>query len=98
MWKPAENGKTIGQRGSENGTILEDEEYANSCRITLERDGTIAPFSITCGVYGLMVHTTFSNDEADIKTKYEGMKKELEAFIHSDENESKWCRKFTSKW
>lgn len=98
MWKPAENGKAIGQTGSENGIILEDEEYADSCRITLEKDGNIAPFSITCGVYGVMFHTTFSSNETDAKEKYEGMKKELEAFIQSNENESKWCRKFTSKW
>lgn len=98
MWKPAEDGKTIGQTGSENGIILEDEEYSSSCRITLEKDGHIAPFSITCGVYGLMVHTTFSSNETEARIKYEGMKKELEAFIQSNEDEGEWCDKFTSKW
>lgn len=98
MWEPADNGETIGQIGSESGIILEDEVYKDSCRITLEKDGAIALFSITCGVYGLMFHTTFSDDETDAKIKYKGMKKELEAFIQSNENASKWCRKFTSKW
>ena len=43
--------------GSEGGTIIADEEYKESCRITLERCERYD--AITCGVYGSMMHTTF---------------------------------------
>ncbi len=35
--------------GSEGGTIIADEEYKESCRITLERYD-----AITCGVYNFL--------------------------------------------
>lgn len=40
--------------GSEGGTIIADEEYKESCRITLERCERYD--AITCGVYGCMMH------------------------------------------
>ena len=43
--------------GSEGGTIIADEEYKESCRITLERCERYD--AITCGVYGSMMHTIF---------------------------------------
>ena len=43
--------------GSEGGTIIADEEYKESCRITLERCERY--YAITCGVYGSMMHTAF---------------------------------------
>ena len=98
MWSPFKEGKTIGKIGSENGTIITDEEYKNSCRITMETSGDTAPFSITCGVYGLMCHTTFSKSEIDAKCKYENMKQELQSFIDSNDDEYNWCEDFTSKW
>jgi hypothetical protein len=61
MWDKVENGTTIGQTGSENGQIIVDEEYKSSCRITLEKDGVVAPYSITCGIYRQMCHTAFAN-------------------------------------
>ena len=45
--------------GSEGGTIIADEEYKESCRITLERCERYD--AITCGVYGCMMHTSFCN-------------------------------------
>lgn len=98
MWYSIEDGKTIGQIGSENGIIIADEEFDKNCRITIEKDGCMAPYSITCGVYGLIFHTTFAGTEDEIKSKYEGMKQELQAFMESNEDESEWCEKFTSKW
>jgi len=56
MWKPYDDGITIQNRGPENGIILYDEELREGARITLEKDGC-APYAITCGIYGLMVHT-----------------------------------------
>ena len=99
MWHSVENGKTIGKIGSENGHILADEEYRNDCRITLEDVSYTAPYSITCGIYGLMVHTTFADDKAEAEEKYAEMKKELQAFLDSnDDGSNGWCERFTSKW
>ena len=39
-----------GEKGSENGIILKDEEYKRSCRITLEKSPRY--YCITCGIYG----------------------------------------------
>lgn len=33
-------------------SLVRDEEHSAGARITLERDGSIAPFAITCGIYG----------------------------------------------
>ena len=52
--------------GSEGGTIIADEEYKKSCRITLKRYD-----AITCGVYGCMVHTTFCDKSH--RWKYRGV-------------------------
>lgn len=73
-----------GEKGSENGTILKDEEYKRSCRITLEKCPCY--YGITCGVYGSMVHTAFAG-ESDYEAKYEAMKRELSDFIDRDMNE-----------
>jgi hypothetical protein len=103
LWDKVEKGKTIGQKGSENGCIIEDEEYKNLCRITLEINGEIAPYSITCGIYGLMCHTTFARDEIEGKDKYQAMKEELQAFMDSDNDDDddepgEWCNQFTTRW
>ena len=51
MWNLFEKGKTINKRGPEEGITLKDEEHNDGARITLEKDGSIAPFSITCLLY-----------------------------------------------
>lgn len=98
LWITYEKGITLGQKGSENGVILKDEEYANSCRITLERcTGNCA---ITCGIYGSMVHTAFC-DETSSLCIYEKMKADLKSFIDSDlseEDELFFYEHFTSKY
>ena len=72
MW---EDLHTTGTMGSENGTILLDEEYKNACRITLEKCERY--YAITCGIYGGMVHTAFADND-HYREKYEAMKKELQ--------------------
>ena len=72
LWEPFDNGGTIGQEGSENGTIISDEEHLRGARITLERTTPTAPFAITCGVYGWMVHTRFVSTEAEAIAQFEG--------------------------
>ena len=68
----------MGGRGTEGGIVIDDEEYDNSCRFTLEK--CKAYYAVTCGVYGSMVHTAFF-DEKDYQQKYEEMKQELASFI-----------------
>ena len=76
-WHPVGDGATLSQTGSEGGVIIRDEEHPQGARITLERGGGIAPFSITCGVYGVMFHTRFFADEAEGQEAYDLMKPEI---------------------
>ena len=73
-WSPFNDGATLGQAGSEGGIILRDEEHLLGARITLKQGGRIAPFSITCGVYGLLMHTRFFGAPADGEREYDAMK------------------------
>jgi len=66
-----------GPRGSEGGTIVVDEEHALGARITLERDTSVAPYAITCGIYGWMMHTRYFADHDAAQRDYETMKASL---------------------
>ncbi len=50
-------------------------------RISLEGDATIAPFAITCGIYGCMMHTRFLALESEASSQYEEMKTALSALL-----------------
>src|SRR6185295_2821314 len=80
-WLQMDNGKTMGTRGSEGGTIVSDEEHTAGARVTLERNGCTAPWSVTCGIYGGFLHTAFASSEAEGRAKYEGMKMDLEKIM-----------------
>jgi len=80
-WYPFDSGKSIGQLGSESGNIVRDEEHGDGARITLERGAQHAPFAITCGIYGWMVHTRFLGTELEAQSEYEKMKAELSKII-----------------
>lgn len=82
-WYPFEGGRTIGTAGSESGIILADDEHDDGARITLERDGAIAPFAITCGIYGWMMHTRWFSDEAEARRDYDAMRRALDAIARS---------------
>lgn len=74
-WVAVEGGATLGHNGSEGGIIWKDEEHTDGARITLERDSLMgAPFALTCGIYGWMVHTRFFADEPTALAQYEAMK------------------------
>ncbi|XDD48895.1 hypothetical protein AB3N59_10620 [Leptospira sp. WS92.C1] len=88
MWVQVENGATIGKIGSEEGIIILDEEYTNGARITLEKAGVTAPWSITCGGYGLFMHTSFQSTESDSRKTYKKMKKELESIMNESDSET----------
>jgi hypothetical protein len=76
-WYAFDNGKSVGQRGSESGIIIRDDEHGEGARITLEREGATAPFAITCGIYGWMVHTRFFGTESQAQSEFDIMKEEL---------------------
>ena len=78
-WQPFEGGTSIGERGSEGGIILRDDEYRGEARITLERGDRSSSFAITCGVYGWMVHTRFFSTLAEAEGEYALMQPELAA-------------------
>ncbi len=65
MWRPFDNGSTVGQSGSEGGNIVRDMEHDVGARATLERDCSSAPWTVTCGVYGWFFHTRFLGSEAE---------------------------------
>lgn len=99
MWIPFKEGKTISQKGSENGIILIDEELPGLARITLEKDG-YTPYGITCGIYGQMAHTAFAGKEEEAMRKYEAMKCAIEKYVATFndpdyEYDSEWCEWFT---
>jgi hypothetical protein len=73
-WAAVENGATIGAQGSEGGVIERDEGHSSGARITIERGGSIAPYSITCGVYGWMFHTRFFGTAQGASQAFEEMK------------------------
>jgi hypothetical protein len=82
-WYAFKNGSTIGQRGSEEGIILRDEEHDYGARITLERAGARAPLAITCGIYGWMFHTRFLSQETQAQQDFDAMKATLDRILRA---------------
>jgi hypothetical protein len=80
-WRPFEDGTTLGLPGSEEGRVVRDEEHVLGARITLERATSVAPFAITCGIYGWMIHTCFLDSEAEAESQYHLMKDSLSALL-----------------
>ncbi|MBN8667247.1 MAG: hypothetical protein J0M30_07040 [Chitinophagales bacterium] len=66
-WTNFDKGSSIGTTGSEGGKITEDFECIDGARVTIEKDGAIAPYSVTLGIYGLMFHTHFASAEIEAK-------------------------------
>ena len=95
MWKNLYVENTL---GSENGLILKDEEYADSCRVTLEKCKKY--YAITCGVYGAMCHTAFCNADKYEKM-YDAVKSDLQEFVDrktTEEEELQFYHDFTNKY
>mgnify|MGYP001251445502 CR=1 FL=1 len=80
-WEKCDAGRTIGTLGPDDGVIVLDDEHTDGARITLERDSETAPFAITCGVYGWMMHTRFLGDEAEARAEYEAMRVALSDLV-----------------
>jgi hypothetical protein len=84
VWYPFDNGTTLGQKGSEDGVIVRDEEHPQEARITLERDTPHVPFAITCGIYGCMMHTRYFSQESEASSQYEQMKNALSVLLSTE--------------
>lgn len=66
-WTKFDKGSSIGTTGSEGGKITEDLECIDGARVTIEKDGDNAPYSVILGIYGLMFHTHFASTETKAK-------------------------------
>ena len=80
-WYDINRGKTIGTKGSEGGVIGRDQEYERFSRITLEKEGRIAPFTITCGIYGWMFHTVYFRTMTKAEDTFAKMQKDLSSIV-----------------
>jgi hypothetical protein len=89
MWYPFDNGHSVGTVGSEMGVIVMDEEHGAGLRVTLEREGGVAPWSITCGIYGCFAHTAFASSEEEGRKKYSEMKSDLVAITEEASADSR---------
>jgi hypothetical protein len=87
IWEAFEEGRSIGQVGSERGRIILDDSYTDDARITLEVVSrtrflrTRTSYAITCGIYGWMVHTRFFESEAEARDEFQKMKPSLSAVV-----------------
>jgi L-asparaginase II len=80
-WQPFEEGNTIGKTGNEGGVIMLDQEHILGARLTLENGCLRAPYAITCGVYGWMVHTRFFADDETAQYAADEMKSALSEIV-----------------
>jgi len=95
-WLSYQQGKTIGTKGSEFGEIVLDDELAQLGRVTLERlhSPLRAPWAITCGAYGITVHTIYFGDEGSARAAAEAIKPLIEriAAVEEELGEAAWVR------
>ena len=80
-WAAFNDGKSLGTSGSEGGTIRRDDEHDLGARVTLEEGGSVAPWSITCGIYGWMFHTRFFGTQQEGNREFDQMKVGLEEVL-----------------
>ena len=63
--------QNFGQKGSEGGTIIFDDEMPEIGRVTIEEVSNpttgFLHYCVTVGVYGLLVHTAFFSTLEDAK-------------------------------
>jgi hypothetical protein len=64
-WYLYNDASSLGQTGSELGTIIADIEHAEGARITVETNTEVAPYAVTSGVYGILFHTTNRTTEVE---------------------------------
>jgi len=81
IWYDFDEGYSIGTSGPDGGLIVRDEEHQSGARMTIEEDGSFAPFSITCGIYGWMFHTRYFPTESEAVEGFELMKIDLDEIL-----------------
>jgi hypothetical protein len=87
-WYNFDEGKTLGKKGSERGTIIADLENINGARITVEKDTENAPYAITFGIYGLMFHTHFKSGPEEVELYLHWVKSTMyKVFVLYDQDE-----------
>jgi hypothetical protein len=95
-WLPYQQGKTIGTEGTEFGEIVLDDELVQVGRVTLERprNPQQAPWAITCGAYGITVHTCYFGDEGSARAAAEAIKPLIEtiAGVAQELGEAAWVK------
>ncbi len=82
-WHHYENSQTVGEKGAEDGVIILDEAHNDGARITIERGGSVAPWSITCGISGWTAHTRFFPTESQARSECEEMKVAIAAILEA---------------
>jgi hypothetical protein len=82
-WSDYDAGYSLGTVGADGGAIVRDEEHESGARITLEEEGSSAPFTVTCGIYGWMLHTRYFSEESEADEEYDRMKNELDELLES---------------
>lgn len=82
-WTEYDEGYTIGTSGADGGAIVRDEEHETGARLTLEEEGSSAPFTLTCGIYGWLSHTRFFEEEIEADEAFDEMKDELEEILET---------------
>jgi len=87
MWEQTDSGNTLNTKGSEEGTIIFDQEYNELMRITIEKGTRNAPFSITVGIYGLFFHTIFANTKDQAFEHLDSMKRDMLEILHLKEKD-----------
>ena len=80
LWLPYDNGKAVGQKSSDGGTVIVSEVAGDEARITLYRGSYMAPYTIICGL-DKGFHTAFADTEEEANEKYAAMKADIMAFL-----------------
>ncbi len=76
-WQPAYGGSTLGTPGSQGGTIVRDEAWAEHCQLTQEQDASRDFHALTCSVSGWLLHSRFFSTAAEADAAFEEMKPAL---------------------
>lgn len=78
-WSAYDDGRSIGQVGSEGSVILHDDEYLSGARVTLKRGDSYV--SVSSNIYGWIDHTRFFDTLPDARREYALMKSEIEKIM-----------------
>ncbi len=82
-WSDYDEGFSLGTSGTDDGAIVRDEEHQSGARMTLEEEGSSAPYTLTCGIYNWMFHTRFFTNEAEAREAFDEMKDDLEEILEA---------------